>query len=298
MTVADRVGRAIGYWGYLLRRISSREIFASEVTALRGNIWSNGGISLNAKFLPGLTFSLISLGLFPACADSSAAVGLQTVAFSHRAYAVYTVDPTKEEIRLYWKDGSGRLLHDFTSLEAQVKGGGNQLLFAANAGMFQPDFSPVGLLVIDGQQISPLNLQDGFGNFFLKPNGVFAVTEKGEATIMDSTAYPAFLPHVLWATQSGPLIVHHGEIHPDLIPDSKNLRIRSGVGIRKDGTVVFAISKANENFYDFAYFFFNRMQCLDVLYLDGDISAFHFPGEAEKPREHIFGPMIGVVAKP
>jgi uncharacterized protein YigE (DUF2233 family) len=189
-------------------------------------------------------------------------------------------------------------LHDFTALEAQVKSEGYRLLFAANAGMFQQDFSPVGLLVINGQEISPLNLQDGFGNFFLKPNGVFAVTDQREAAIMDSAFYPAFLPRVLWATQSGPLIVHHGEIHPDLIPDSKNLRVRSGVGIQKAGTVVFAISKANENFYDFAYFFLNRMQCSDVLYLDGDISAFHFPGETEKPREHIFGPMLGVVAKP
>jgi uncharacterized protein YigE (DUF2233 family) len=253
---------------------------------------------LNAKFLPALTFVLIGFGFLPVRADSPAPAGLPTITFLHHSYAVYTLDPKKEEIRLYWKDSSGQLLHDFTALETQVKSEGRRLLFAANAGMFQPDFSPVGLLILNGEQVAPLNLQDGDGNFYLKPNGVFAVTDQREATIMDSSGYLGFLPHVLWATQSGPLLVHHGAIHPDLIAGSVNLNIRSGIGVRDDGTVIMALSLVPVNFYDFASFFLDRMKCPNALYLDGYISAFHVPGETEKPREHIFGPMFGVVTTP
>jgi uncharacterized protein YigE (DUF2233 family) len=220
-----------------------------------------------------------------------------TVVFHNQAYFVETVNPKTDDLLLYWKDGSGRLLQNFTALEAQVRSEGNRLIFAANAGMFQPDYSPVGLLVLNGAQVSPLNLEEGTGNFYLKPNGVFALTDRHTAEVMESSSYTTFLPRVLWATQSGPLMVHHGDIHPDLIDGSANLMIRSGVGVRKDGTVVFALSKGTVNFYDFAQFFRARMKCPNALYLDGHISAFHFPGQPEKPGEHSFGPMFGLVTK-
>jgi uncharacterized protein YigE (DUF2233 family) len=237
-------------------------------------------------------------GMFSTWGQAPAAKAeLPTIAYFHHSYSVYTIDPKVADIRLYWKDASGHLLQNFTALNAQVESEGNQLLFAANAGMFQPDFSPVGLLVINGQEISPLNLRDAAGNFYLKPNGVFVVTDQGKAEIMESSSYATFLPRVLWATQSGPLIVHHGEIHPDLIAGSTNLAIRSGVGVREDGTVVMALSKTQVNFYDFASFFRDRMKCPNALYLDGTISAFCLPGQVQRPALHLFGPMIGVVAR-
>jgi uncharacterized protein YigE (DUF2233 family) len=207
------------------------------------------------------------------------------------------IDPKTEDLRLYWKDAAGNLLQNFTALEKQVRSEGYRLLFAANAGMFQQDFTPVGLLVLNGQQVAPLNLQDGAGNFYLKPNGVFVLTEQREAKVMESSSYTAFLPRVLWATQSGPLLVQRGAIHPDLIEGSANLTLRSGVGVRKDGEVVLALSKGPVNFYDFAFFFRNRLRCPNALYLDGHISSFHVGGESEKPGEYIFGPMFGLVSK-
>jgi uncharacterized protein YigE (DUF2233 family) len=215
--------------------------------------------------------------------------------FRDHSYFVRLVHPQTEDLRLFWKSSSGQVLNNFTALEREVRSRHQRLLFAANAGMFQPDYSPVGLLVMNGEQVSPLNLEEGIGNFFLKPNGVFALTDAHVAVVMESSSYATFLPHVLWATQSGPLVVHQGEIHPDLIEGSTNLMIRSGVGVRPDGTVVFALSREPVNFYDFALFFLARMKCPNALYLDGHISAFHFPGEIEKPGEHLFGPMFGIV---
>ena len=209
---------------------------------------------------------------------------------------VKTVDPQKDDLRLFWNDDQGAPLHDFIGLEKFVASKGERLLFAANAGMYQPDFKPVGLLVQDGVEQSPLNLNDGTGNFSMQPNGVFVINEKHQALVVESSAYTVLLTPVTWATQSGPMLVLGGDIHPDFVPDSKNKFIRSGVGVRKDGTIVFAISRGPVNFYDFAFLFLTRLKCPNALYLDGDISAFYVPG-TKNTVPHSFGPMFGLVTK-
>lgn len=223
--------------------------------------------------------------------------GLQAVAFRNDHYLVRIVNPRKDDLRLYWKDDEGKRLGDFQALEKFVVKKGERLVFAANAGMFEPDFRPVGLLVQNDVQTAPLNLNEGAGNFYLKPNGVFVINERHEALVVESSTYAALLSPVVWATQSGPLLVHGGNIHPDFIEDSKNRNIRSGVGVRKDGMIVFAISRDPVTFYDFASAFRTKLKCPNALYLDGHISAFHTPGMAEKPGEHVFGPIFGLVEK-
>ena len=220
---------------------------------------------------------------------------LKTEAFRQHSFVVQTADLRKENLQLYWNDDQGRLLRDFTSLENYVKSKGETLLFAANAGMFSPDSKPVGLLVQDGRVTSPLNLNDGYGNFYIKPNGVFLITAKNQAIVVESSTYPELLSTVAWATQSGPLLVQQGTINPNFLPDSKNLKIRSGVGVRNDGIVIFALSKEGVTFYDFALFFKDQLDCPNALYLDGDISAFKTEGEPESPGQHSFGPMFGIV---
>ena len=163
--------------------------------------------------------------------------------------------------------------------------------------MFQPDLKPVGLLVQAGVEQSPLNLNDGAGNFYMKPNGVFVLNEKHEALVVESSSYTTLLSPVVWATQSGPLLVHGGELLPDFIVDSKNKKVRSGVGVRKDGMIVFALSRGPVNFYEFASLFLDRLKCPNALYLDGDISAFYVSG-ARDGVPHTFGPMFGLIGKP
>jgi uncharacterized protein YigE (DUF2233 family) len=221
---------------------------------------------------------------------------LQTVTFRGQAFSVRTVDPKKEDLRLFWKDDQGKLLLDFTGLDKYVANKGERLIFAANAGMFEPDNKPVGLLVQNGNETSPLNLNDGTGNFYMKPNGVFLINDKHEASVIEASLFTTLLSPAIWATQSGPLLVHGSGIHPDFIADSKNLYIRSGAGVRADGTIVFAISTEPINFYHFAAFFLADLKCPNTLYLDGDISAFYVPGTKD-PIPHRFGPMFGLVEK-
>ena len=222
--------------------------------------------------------------------------GLQAVTFHGAAYLVKTVDLHKDDLRLYWNDAQGHPFGDFAPLEKFVASQGERLLFAANAGMFESDFKPVGLLVVNGAEQSPLNLREGTGNFYLKPNGVFLINAKREAMVIEASNYTGLLSPAVWATQSGPLLVHGGDIHPDFIEGSKNAKIRSGVGVRKDSTVVFALSRGPVNFYDFASLFLTKLKCPNALFLDGDISAFHVPGMAD-PKPHHFGPILGLVEK-
>ena len=225
-----------------------------------------------------------------------AATGLQTVTFRGQAFVVHTVDPTKEDLQLFWQDDQHNRLRDFIGLDTYVSAQGERLVFAANAGMFEPDMKPVGLLVQNSVEQSPLNLKDGDGNFYMKPNGVFVLNEKHEALIVESSAYTALLTPATWATQSGPLMVQRGDIHPDFIQGSKNLKMRSGIGVQKDGTIVFVLSRTPVNFYDFASLFLEKLKCPNALYLDGEISAFYVPGMKDTVP-HTFGPMFGVVEK-
>jgi uncharacterized protein YigE (DUF2233 family) len=245
-------------------------------------------------------------GTFATAADNSS-TALQTIAFRGQAFTIRTVDPKTEDIRLFIRnDDKVNGFLDFPDVDAKAESEGTKenehLVFAANAGMFEADGKPVGLLVQDGKETAPLNLSDAPGNFYMKPNGVFLINEKHEAMVIESSNYAVLLTPAVWATQSGPLLVHGGNIHPDFIEDSKNLNIRSGVGVRKDGIIVFAISRSPVNFYNFALLFNERLKCPNALYLDGTISAFYTPDhskvdDAKTRTFHQFGPVFGVMDK-
>jgi uncharacterized protein YigE (DUF2233 family) len=231
------------------------------------------------------------------CAKADAPpAGLLAVTFHGVSYSVHEVDPKKDDLQMFLKFSNGVYIHDFTGLQTYLDDKGEKLLFAANGGMFQPDFTPCGLLVENGTEISPLNTNDGQGNFYMKPNGVFLINQKHEARVVNSANYADELTPAVWATQSGPMLVMRGDINPDFNASSKNVNIRSGVGVRKDGVAIFAISQKPVSFYDFATLFAEKLKCSNALFLDGTISAFYVPGFKDAFPRH-FGPIIGVVSK-
>ncbi len=245
-----------------------------------------------------VTAGLALLACSAAWADPVAAPPALSLAFHGAKYVTCTVDPARQDVRLYWDDGQGTVLGDFNALHKQVTAEGGRLLFAANAGMFDPASKPVGLLVLNGVEKSPLNLADGAGNFYMKPNGILAINARHHAFVVESSEYPVLLPPPIWATQSGPLLVHGGDVNPDFMPDSKNRKIRSGVGVTATGEVILALAKQPVTFYEFAELFREKLHCPNALYLDGEISDFWTPGNVEKDGQHHFGPMIGIVAGP
>ena len=92
------------------------------------------------------------------------------------------------------------------------------------------------------------------------------------------------------------MLVLDGQIHPAFKEGSKNLNIRNGVGILPNNKVVFAMSKSEINFYDFAKFFQN-LGCKNALYLDGFVSRCYFPEKNWTQTDGNFGVIIGVTVK-
>ncbi len=168
--------------------------------------------------------------LFVACACLFLALRSLPCLADDARFTVIPVDTNKEKLALFLENESGSAFKRLDRLAAWLKRENKTLRFAMNAGMYHADFAPVGLLVIDGQERAPLNLDSGFGNFFLKPNGVFLLNEAG-ARVIASSEYAALADGVRMATQSGPLLLRNRVIHPAFIPTSASRLIRNGVGV-------------------------------------------------------------------
>ncbi|SHG45221.1 phosphodiester glycosidase family protein [Massilia sp. CF038] len=208
-------------------------------------------------------------------------------------FTVVTVDPAQQQLQLFLNDEAGAPFKGFARLDAWLQGRGQQLEIAFNAGMYHADFTPVGLLVQDGKQMAPLNQDDGKGNFFLKPNGVFLLDAKG-AQVMTTAAYARGVKNVRLATQSGPMLVIDGEIHPAFNPESISRYVRNGVGVA-DGKVMFVISNHPVTFYELAAYFRDTLHCKNALYFDGSISSMYSRTLNRADAGAPLGPIIGVV---
>lgn len=225
-----------------------------------------------------------------ALADAASAGQARMVSFGGAAYDVYEVSDLSR-LRLFWRDPWGKDFRSFGRARAFAEGSGGKLLFAMNAGMFHPGHAPVGLFVEEGVTRTPLVLQGGRGNFFMRPNGVFYIYDAG-AGIMESARFAKSGIRPRLATQSGPLLLSGGTMHPRFYQGSTFLNIRNGVGVRPNGQVVFAISRGPVNFFDFASLFGDALGCPDALYLDGAISGAYIPALGRLDEGGDFGPII------
>ena len=211
-------------------------------------------------------------------------------------YFVWKTDA--EKVRVIWKDAAGKQLGDFPAAKAYLEGKGEQPLMLMNGGIFEPGAVPSGVMVQEGKALLPVNRKAGKGNFFLKPNGIFLITDKG-ARVMETSKYPPQGETVIYAVQSGPLLLENGKGHPAFNEGSKSRLLRNGVGVAKDGTVVFVISDSKgqrwPNLYGFAELF-RSLGCENALFLDGDISQMRF-GERIGERSNRFGSVIAVVGR-
>jgi len=204
----------------------------------------------------------------------------------------YTIDPTQQQLGFYWKDENGQILKSIERLKTYVAQKGFELVFAMNGGMFQSDHAPKGLYIENNRMLSFLDIGKGDGNFYLQPNGVFYLTRDNKAVICKTEDF-RMNSQIKFATQSGPMLLINGQMHTAFKKVSTNLNIRNGVGILPDNKVVFAMSKREINFYDFAEYFQKR-GCKYALYLDGLVSRTYLPEKNWIQLDGEFGVMIGV----
>lgn len=207
-------------------------------------------------------------------------------------FVAYTVDTQKQQIDFYWKDDKGKLLKSIQQLKEYVESKKKKLVFAANGGMFKRDFSPQGLFIQHKKQLAVLDTSKGQGNFYLLPNGVFYITTANIPVVCETKNF-IDNGNIKYATQSGPMLLINGQIHSAFREGSTNLNIRNGVGILPNGRVIFAMSKKEVNFYDFAKYFQN-LGCQNALYLDGFVSRTYCPSQNWEQTDGNFGVMIGV----
>jgi len=197
-------------------------------------------------------------------------------------------------LRLLWKDEAGLPLATLDAARAHLQRLGLHPVMLTNAGIFDTDFAPMGLHVEGGQVLRPLNLADGNGNFFLKPNGVFVVTPE-RFLIIPSEQFSTLREPVLTATQSGPLLLERGRIHPLFSATSNNRYVRSGVGVRGEREILFAISRNPVTLHEFALLFRDALDCDSALYLDGAISQMDLPALGLSPPPSHFAGILAVV---
>jgi uncharacterized protein YigE (DUF2233 family) len=103
--------------------------------------------------------------------------------YERNPYTICEVDLLKHMIRLYWKKPDGTAYAYLSALPQAVEREAGRMLFATNAGMFDSALKPVGLYVEQGRELVHVNTTSGYGNFHMKPNGVFYVSVDRAAVV-------------------------------------------------------------------------------------------------------------------
>lgn len=229
--------------------------------------------------------------------------------FRSHEVRVYIVDLDESQIDLFIKNKENVIeKNTFKSVLNYCNTANIQMEMLTNAGMFTPSYLPEGLYIDRFNNYYPIDLGSKENtNFYLKPNGVFLIDKKNEASIYTTDEYLKKFgtdrPDIPFATQSGPmLVIKDGEkisIHNAFTAGSPNEKIRSGVGVPMNGSkrVVFAISVEPMNFYDFSLMYKTWLGCESALFLDGAISEMYTSSQDKGSINNMFGPIICVRKK-
>jgi len=234
--------------------------------------------------------------LFLLLAGPATAFECGSTTLEDQSFTVCRMDPSQVELRLFLNDpDTGKPLGSFSNVQALLDEQGRDLIFAMNAGMYHQDRRPVGHYVEDGEQSVPVITSDGPGNFGLLPNGVFCIG-KGWARVYETKDYVAQSPGCDHASQSGPMLVIDGALHPRFRETSDSLYVRNGVGTSANGrTVWFAISEKPVNFHIFGRLFRDVLKTPQALYFDGNISRLYVPELNRHDGGFPMGPIVGAM---
>lgn len=211
-------------------------------------------------------------------------------------YTICRFDQAEPGLSFHLYDEAGDPFGDFTALENALTVKGKSLVFAMNGGMYHEDRAPVGLYIEEREKLAPIQLSSGYGNFHLLPNGVFYVDDDG-AHVLSGEAYKAAHLTPRYATQSGPMLVIDGELHPAFREDSVSYKRRNGVGVDEEtGTLYFVLSDGFVTFHRFASLFRDHLHTENALYLDGTISRLYAAELNRNDPGAAMGPIIAITS--
>lgn len=247
------------------------------------------------RTLPALALCGLMLG---ASAHAPAPRGDEAPACEHRTFegsgfVVCVYRPGADQLRLEL-DGRDGPLGGLRALKRFLGPRARDVRFAMNGGMYDGAQRPLGLLIRDGREVRPARRGEGAGNFYLLPNGVFSVDASGAPRVEETEAFLARGSRPVWATQSGPLLLQAGRVHPAIMANGQSVFVRNGVGVPDSGRAYFVISDKPVAFGRFARFFRDGLGCADALYLDGKVSVLWAPELGRLDRRTGLGPLIVV----
>lgn len=235
---------------------------------------------------------LALLGCAPVPSEASAC---EARIFDGARFTICRIDMERDDLRLFHAGPDGTPFGSFRAVNEALRPEGSRLGVAMNAGMYHSDRAPVGLYVEQGRETTPIVTSEGPGNFGLLPNGVFCIAGD-RARVVESRRFAEERLECDYATQSGPMLVIDGELHPHFLPDGTSTYVRNGVGVSPDGRAVYlAISEQRVNFDLFGRLFRDALGAEDALFLDGNISRLYDSASGRHDAGFPMGPIIGTV---
>ncbi|MEC3863349.1 phosphodiester glycosidase family protein [Mesobacterium sp. TK19101] len=242
-----------------------------------------------------LARAILSFGAALLAPLAASALDCQNVVFRDNSYALCKVDMAQDDLRLFLYDKTGEPYGYFSAVNDALASDDQTLGFAMNGGMYHTDRAPVGYYVEDGKQVRGVVPNAGPGNFGLLPNGILCFG-KGHAEVIETLSFLDHPRDCRFATQSGPMLVIDGQLHPKFLPDSTSYNIRNGVGTSDDGrSAVFVISNNAVTFHDFAAFFRDGLGLNNALFLEGSVSRLYAPSLDRNDLGRQLGPIVGAV---
>jgi len=221
----------------------------------------------------------------------------ESATFEGAAFTHCVADPARHRIVTDLGPGDGAPYRSLAKLAAARAKDAPKVAFAMNGGMYDGEGKPIGYYVESGDRLHELNRADGPGNFHLKPNGVFFGTG-GKWQIRTADDFYANVgDRPDFGTQSGPMLVIDGKLHPQISENGPSKAVRNGVGIDAGGRAHFVISEGPVSFGVLARYFRDVLDTPDALFLDGSVSALWDPATDRVDGGAPIGPMIVVEYK-
>lgn len=213
-----------------------------------------------------------------------------------RNVIVCTIETTRHAVRTYWQAKDGTPYGSLAGIAGRAADQPGKMLFAMNAGMYHDDLRPVGLYVENGRQLAKASSAGGPGNFHMRPNGIFHISAAGVG-VTETRRYLARPPKADYASQSGPMLVIDGKIHPKITGQGTSAKIRNGVGVQNASTAVFVITDEPVTFTEFARMFRDDLKTRNALYFDGSISSIYAPSVGRSDSFMRIGPIVAGFSK-
>jgi len=253
-----------------------------------------GIFKAHRSFLPRGALRRGALAVAAVCAlTGTALAGCRAQSIENADYVICEF-AAPDGIELFLNDEHGAPLGQFNQVRDALATRHRRLVFAMNAGMYHEDRSPVGLYIANGTELKRVSTADGPGNFSMKPNGIFFIDGK-TVSVLETKAFLKRKLKPQFATQSGPMLVINGRLHPRFLADATSKNRRNGVGV-KGSKVIFVLADTPVTFHQFARVFRDVLKTPNALYLDGSISRLYAPDIGRNDIGFTMGPIVAVSA--